>query len=212
VVIQADYANAIGGGEQAFHSDSRQNGVGYYSWTIEKEWMKGLYSNNVTLYFHQVNPASGDPIRIPGPTIMVTNRPPTYYRHEPTKVLRGRDLAIALPTLLAAVLLCVCGVSIFNRKHRSIGLGNVMGRRKGYGTGKSRVERLGLLKQKAAAVQLRELQVASAEHYKDVDNQARDQGHARADSDALGSLAGAPVQERTNYFRDEMKKQQHSRV
>jgi hypothetical protein len=47
--------------------------------------------------------------------------------------------------------------------------------------------------------------------YRDVPVEREDRrttGHARADSDSLGSLVGTPTEERTNYFRDEMRRQE----
>ena len=146
---------------------------------------------------------------------MVTNKPAEYYRQPKTPVPKGQSLYIALPTVFGFVLLCVCGGYIINRKHRKIGLGNVMGRRNGYGVGKSRSQRLGLGKKKAGAIRLREQELTAGGQYRDAPVQREDSGraasHARADSDALGSLAGTPTEERTNYFRDEMRRQEQSR-
>ena len=90
-----------------------------------------------------------------------------------------------------------------------------MGRRKGYGTGKSRAQRLGLRNKKAGGIQLREQELAANGQYQDVlgdrNAAAGSAGRARADSDGLGSLAGSPTEERTNYFRDELRRQEQSR-
>jgi Ykl077w/Psg1 (Pma1 Stabilization in Golgi) len=172
--------------------------------------MKGLSSNNITLYINPVAPIAGEPASFQGPTVEVTNPVPDIYHPEKTPVPTGESLYIALPTVFGFVLICVCGGFIWNRKHRQIGLGNVMGRRKGYGVGKSRSQRLGLGKKKAGAIQLREQELTAGGQYRDApverEDTNRTTGHARADSDALGSLAGTPTEERTNYFRDEMRR------
>jgi hypothetical protein len=56
-----------------------------------------------------------------------------------------KSLAIALPCVLVFVILLVLGLFFGMRKHRSIGLGSIMGRG-GYGTNKSRRQRMGIEK------------------------------------------------------------------
>lgn len=167
VLIQGDYVNATGGGEQAFQSSSVDNVMGSYSWTIDKSMLQSKSSNNVTLFFFPVNPSADEPVRIPGPTVMVTNRPPEYYRQ--SQVLpTTKDLYIALPCIFVFILLCLFGGALWNRKTRRIGLGNVMGRRRGYGGGKSRAQRMGLSrKSKTEDIVLRERELTSDGQYRD---------------------------------------------
>lgn len=217
VIVMANYVNASGGGPQAFQSPITGAFRGFVSWTIDKAWLMGQSSNNVTLYIYPLNPAANDPESFPGPTVMVTDRPPTYYRQPKTPVPKGKTLYIALPAVFGAIILMVCGTHLWNRKHRRIGLGSVMGRRKGYGTGKSRAQRLGLRnKDKGGAIQLRQQELTADGQYRDVpadrDTAVRAGGRPRADSDALGSLAGSPTEERTNYFRDEIRRQEQNRL
>lgn len=213
IVIQGDYVNATGGGEQAFHSQFTPNAVGSIALTIDKDWLQGRFSNNITLFFFPVNPSFDEPIRVTGPTLMVTNRKAEVYHQEPAKPPKGQSLYIALPTVFGFILVCVVGGFFWNRKHRKIGLGNVMGRNRGYGTGKSRAQRTGLGKKKGAAIQLQEQELTSGGHFRDATSNgiAKDRGHRRADSDALGSLVGTPAEERTNYFREEIKRQAQDR-
>jgi hypothetical protein len=188
---------------------------GYFPWTIDSAWMKGMSSNNITLFINLDSPIFGQLKSYPGPTVEVANPIPDYYHPGKTPAPTGESLYIALPTVFGFVLVCVCGGFIWNRKHRKIGLGNVMGRRKGYGVGKSQSQRLGLGKKKAGAIQLREQELTARGQYRDVpverEDGSRTTGHASADSDALGSLAGTPTEERTNYFRDEMRRQEQHR-
>jgi hypothetical protein len=146
----------------------------------------------------------------PGPILRVTNRPPNYYRQPLAKAPKGQDLYIALPVVFGFIILCLVGGFFWNKHARKIGLGNVMGRRGGYGVGKSRRQRLGLGKKKSEAIQLREQELRTGPQYTDNPDRRSPQ-HARADSDALGSLAGTPTEERTNYFGDEMDRQQNHR-
>ncbi|TAQ86609.1 hypothetical protein B7494_g5069 [Chlorociboria aeruginascens] len=208
VLIQANYVNASGGGAQAFQSSITTNSWGFVAWTIDKAWLKGGSSNNLTLFITPSNPAADEPTSIEGPTLMVTNSPaPEPYRQTPAKAPTGQSLYIALPTVFGFIIVCVCGGFFLNRKNRKIGLGNVMGRR-GYGIGESRTQRMGIGKKKAAAIRLREQELTSEGQYRDAPlEHERPRGHLRNDSDALGSLAGTPTEERTNYFRDELDRQ-----
>ena len=196
-------------GEQAFESPITPSYFGFYSWLIDNSWLQGLSSNNITLFIVPLNPIANEPVTITGPTLTVTNKPAEYYRQPKTSVPKGQSLYIALPVVFGFVLLCVCGGYLYNRKQRKIGLGNVMGRRNGYGVGKSRSQRLGLGKKNSVAIRLRNQDLMSGGQYRDAPSQRVDNdravNHARADSDALGSLAGSPTQERTNHFRDEMR-------
>jgi hypothetical protein len=183
-------------------------------WTIDKDWLQGLSSNNITLWINPYNPINGEANSLGGVNLEVTNKPAEYYRQPKTPLPEGQSLYIALPTVFGFIILCVCGGAIYNRKHRKIGLGNVMGRRNGYGVGKSRSQRLGLRKKKDGAIQLREQELTAGGQYRDVplpDERNPTHGHARADSDALGSLAGTPTEERAGYFRDEMRRQEQNR-
>jgi hypothetical protein len=216
VLVQANYVNISDGGPQAFQSPITANYKGFYAWTIDKAWLKDESWNNVTLYLFPSNPAANEPQSFTGPTVMVTNRPPTWYRQPKTPIPEGRTLYIALPTVIGAIILLVCGTHLWNRKNRTIGLGNIMGRRKGYGTGKSRAQRLGLRrKHKVGDIQLREQELTANGHYRDIpddrDTATRAARRPRADSDSLGSLAGTPTEEGPNYFRDEIRRQEQNR-
>jgi hypothetical protein len=209
--VQANYVNTTRDGPQAYSSTPLSNAWGFVSWTIKSDWLKSLPSNNVTLYIVAQGGRS-----VAGPTVMVTTSPTPGPYHQPqTQPPKGKDLYIALPAVGGFVILCVCGGFIFNRKHRKIGFGNVMGRRKGYGVGKSRRQRLGLSK-KTGAIKLREQELTADGQYRDVPTQqeARAPGHVRGESDGLASLVATPTEEGPrsgNFFRDEMRRQEQER-
>jgi hypothetical protein len=208
VEVQGDYVNATGG-DQAYGSNLTANAVGAVAMTVDKEWLQGKSSNNITLFLFAISAALGDNNRAQGPTLMVTNRPADYYRQEPAKAPGKKELYIALPIVFAFIIICVIGGYFWNRKTRKIGLGNVMGRKGGYGSRKSKAQRMGLgKKNKAAEIQLREQELTADGQFKDMGPpKIHIQGHTRGDSDALGSLAGSPTKEGTNYFREEIKRQ-----
>lgn len=127
---------------------------------------------------------------------------------------------------------------MWNRKTRTIGLGNVMSRgRRGYGVAKSRAKRMtmtmkGGRKKQQAMHNIRMMDNLPEEQlYRDEPQQfdgrrdyqydadareVRMGGHGRRDSD-LGSLAGTPTSEQfprqqgNNAFREEMERQRRER-
>lgn len=157
--------NASGGGVQAFQSTPTSSNLGFIAWTIDKTWLKGMKFNNVTLF---ITPTQKTAISsVQGPTLMVTTSPPPEpYRQPPSKAPHGTSLYIALPTVLAFVVLVIGGTFYCNRKHRTIGMGSVMGRRKGYGTG-SRRQRMGLGKKQDRAIMLRDQELTADGQYRD---------------------------------------------
>jgi hypothetical protein len=131
-----------------------------------------------------------------GPMITLEYEPPKHIPPPPKNSIDKTGLMIGLPVGLGFVGLVVIGLFIGMRKNRVIGIGNIMGRRnRGYGSGKSRRQRLGLGKKGAIALEERSV---SGPRY----------GHARGDS--LGSLVsddGRPAAPGSNVFRDEIQRQ-----
>lgn len=140
-----------------------------------------------------------------GPMITLTNEPPRHYAPPPVNSINKEGLIIGLPIGLGFVVLVAVGLFFGMRKHRTIGLGNIMGRRnRGYGVGKSRRQRLGLGKK--GAIRLEEREGAPMPHY------SEEHGHARGDS--LGSLVsddGIRPTPGGNHFRDEVQRQRTGR-
>jgi hypothetical protein len=138
-----------------------------------------------------------------GPMFTLENAPPNHYPPPPTNSIDKQGLYIGLPIGLVFVAVVVIGLYFGMRKNRIIGVGNIMGRRnRGYGTGKSRSERLGLGKK--GAIRLEERRTAP--QYNDA------RGHSRSDS--LGSLVsedGIRPAPGTNQFRDEIDRQRTGR-
>ncbi|ESZ94970.1 hypothetical protein SBOR_4653 [Sclerotinia borealis F-4128] len=166
VFIQANYVNASGGGVQAFQSIPTSNNLGFIAWTIDKVWLKGMSFNNVTLYITPTQKTAVSSVQ--GPTFMVTTSPaPEPYRQSPSKAPHGASLYIALPTVLAFVVLVIGGTCYCNRKNRTIGIGSVMGGRRGYGTGSKR-QRMGLGKKKNRTIMLRNQELTADGQYRDV--------------------------------------------
>ncbi|KAF2651948.1 hypothetical protein K491DRAFT_719361 [Lophiostoma macrostomum CBS 122681] len=193
--------------QEVWSSAETQNSWGFVTVPTSKDWLQGQTSYNLTFYAIMFE---GDDVTkkanpYEGPTIMITNEPAQHYQPpDPTKVPNKEGLMIGLPVSLGFVLLVVVGLYFGMRKHRHIGLGSIMGRRsKGYGTGKSKRQRMGLGKK--GAIRLEDRENAAA--------QARS-APAHAHGDSLGSLVSddeirpAPG---GNQFRDEIRRQQTGR-
>ncbi|KAH9207300.1 hypothetical protein DL95DRAFT_346626 [Leptodontidium sp. 2 PMI_412] len=215
VNIVANYVNDTGHGPVAFKSDPVSVSDGYYVWTIQKDWLQDLKTNNVTLFLNRINPPAGAQGSLPGPTVRVKVYEKPIYHQPPSEAPKGQTLYIALPVVGAFIILFVVGGYFYNRRSRKIGLGNVVGRRSGYGTGKSRSQRMGLGKTSKGDIQLRDRELTADGQYRDSPAKvAMSPGREteRRDSDGLGSLTGSPTgMGGQNYFRDELRRQEGMR-
>ncbi|OBT68399.1 hypothetical protein VE03_02811 [Pseudogymnoascus sp. 23342-1-I1] len=216
VFILVNYLNASVGGEQAFQSETLSGSRGWYALSVLEAWKQGSKENYIDLFLAT---ASGGK-RLPGPRIAIGTAP-AAEDFKPTAAPKGPALYIALPAVFGFIIVCVCGGFWWNRHVRKIGLGNVMGRRKGYGIGKSRGERLGMGRKGAIKLQEREGEAAALDAQTSFRDEPLDLGQdrARRDSD-LGSLVGTPIRPEfgngvggggNNVFRSEMERQERER-
>ncbi|KAF1962954.1 hypothetical protein CC80DRAFT_588441 [Byssothecium circinans] len=191
---------------ETWTSENLPNQLGYAAIKMEKEWLQGYTHYNLS--FRALNFRLNDPSAkldaFDGPQITLTYPSPEHYPPSEKTKFNKEGLMIGLPASFGFVCLVVFGLWFGMRKNRTIGLGNIMGRRRGYGTGKSRRQRLGLGKKGAIKLEERE----TGPQYRDVPRG----GHGRGDS--LGSLVSdddiRPAPGR-NHFRDEMNRQQTGR-
>lgn len=157
--------------------------------------------------------------QLKGPRVAIGTAP-EEVEFKPTQAPRGQSLYIALPAVFGFIVVCVCGGFWWNRHARVIGLGNVMGRRKGYGIGKSRGERMGMGRQGAIKLQERDGGASALDaqpSFRDNTFGLDQDGRGRRDSD-LGSLVGTPTRSEFgnstgggNVFRSEMERQERER-
>ncbi|KAF3006173.1 hypothetical protein E8E14_008734 [Neopestalotiopsis sp. 37M] len=240
IQIQGNYINQTTGETttQAFQSDKMVASWGFWALTVDKSLMNGKSGVNITTQITAVNVTSSTSSKsYKGPTVLITNTP--VYHAEPAKLPNGAALYIGLPVIFGFVIICLFGTCLWNKKQRRITLGNVMSRtRFGHGLGKKPSS--GLTKrqkeQKAAErVQLmeREIVASGGQVYRDEPTNTHYIDLPRRDSDALGSLAGTPTEDRRmefqqqtgnrdgrervadgerNYFRDEMRRQEQDRL
>ncbi|KAI2628078.1 hypothetical protein GGS26DRAFT_132476 [Hypomontagnella submonticulosa] len=225
ILVQGNYLNETTGQvtDQAFESPKWSASWGFWSYKIEESLMKYQSAKNITLQLATLTANGSESRIIPGPRVLVTHYPGP--QPESGKTPDTTALVIALPTVFGFIALCLVGTCIWNKKTRKIGLGNIMSRgRHGYGIGKSSRSRMGFGKKNKAneRIQLmeREIEAEGGEVYRDMPDRPR------RDSDALGSLAGTPTEERRmdfhvpgsrdqrdrNLFRDELRRQNDERL
>jgi hypothetical protein len=181
--------------------------------TLDAAWLQGQSFNNLSLTLVSFDPTVNKPAtKWPGPIIGLMNQPVQHYQPSPHPELNKLGLEVGIPVGLGAFLLIIGGLWFGMRKTRRIELGNVMGRRKGYGVGKSRRQRLG----KQADIQLREAALRpESPGFRDEPLQGaevpeRFAGHAREES--LGSLVSSTAGDsfsrpQGNVFREELERQ-----
>ena len=188
---------------------------------MDKEWLQGNKRNNLTFRLNALDGPNARLIEQAGPSVSLTIPPVVHYPGPPRLAPNKLGLAIGIPIGIGFFLFIVFGLFIGMRKHRRIDVGSVMGRRKGYGVGKSRRERVG----KKAGIRLGDpaVDLDTRNQYRDqpvqdVELQDRKVGHTREES--LGSLVSSPTREglgeqtttpRTNAFRDEISRQRTGR-
>lgn len=213
VILVGNFANASIGGEQAFQSQSQAGAVGWYALSIDDAWRQGFTENYIDLF---LTTTSGK--LVAGPRLAIAKKN-TQTPFQKAKAPTGQSLYIALPTVLGFIVLCVGGGFWWNRKARVVGLGNVMGRRRGYGVGKSRRQRMGIGKKGAIKLQDRDAGTAAEDvppSFRD-DTFELEQDRRRIRDSDLGSLVNTPTRPEFgldgggNVFRDEMRRQDGER-
>jgi len=208
--------NASGGGAVAWSSPRTLNNYGYVTMTMDSAWLQGQPRNNLTLNIIQLDPTPDHRAssRI-GPIVSLINKPVQHYPPSPPTKPPGKlGLLVGLPVAFGFFLFVLLGLLFGMRKHRKIGLGSVMGSRKGYGVGKSRRQRVG----NKGAIRLGEREAGAPDtEFRDeptrgVELQQRQ--HAREES--LDDLVSSPTEQTDhrrhgNAFRDEISRQRTGR-
>ncbi|KAB5578413.1 hypothetical protein GE09DRAFT_1089546 [Coniochaeta sp. 2T2.1] len=234
--ITGSYFNSTTGETttQAFSSGSLAAAWSFYAWTVDSSLLSGNPGGvNISLAIASLTPGASAMTPFQGPVVQVAK--PKGYVPEKAKPPTGPALYIALPTVLGFVVVMLVGTCWWNKNHRKIEIGSVMGRKKGYGVGRSKRQRVfggqSKRERKEQGIRLMERDVTGQEGvggYRDdapprinVSKPEADGfdfgGVPRRDSDALGSLAGSPTEERFpgrkegNAFRDELSRQERER-
>lgn len=191
---------------------------GFWPFKLEDTHLKGNRINNVTITLLSSLKGSNDKTKSVALPVALTR--PGLDQYTSAGGSTRQNLLIALPVSLGGCALILIGLFLWNRKTRRIQLGNIMSRsRHGY-TGR---RHRGLFRKgpKDNGIQLDAAPLAPdspppTDSYRD---ECDAPGRPRRDSDALGSLAGSPVDpsfERQgttgrNAFRDELRRQEDER-
>ncbi|KAI9849075.1 MAG: hypothetical protein M1838_000276 [Thelocarpon superellum] len=217
ILIELNYVNTNGGGLQAWESPKTENNYGFISVTMDDNWRQGNSMNNLTFTMVELDPTADARAKtIGGPTVALIQKPPTYPQPSPpTQAPNKLGLMVGLPVTLGSLVMIMLCLYVSTRKTRRIGLGNVMGRRRGYGVGKSRRQRLRTGRVRGGAIRLSDDEEDGGipSHgrstgdgdFRDEPNRgvelSRRRGatstptnhqHGRSDSLGLGSLVGSP--------------------
>ncbi|KKZ61961.1 hypothetical protein EMCG_03554 [[Emmonsia] crescens] len=204
ITIGLNYVNSNENeGLSAYTSDRTENSYGFVTIKMDKDWLHGQSRNNLSVHIVEHSPGSNDRAKmVAGPIVSLVPKPGKHHPPPPpTPVPNKMALAIGLPVALCVFFLILLGLYFGMSKNRRIGLGNIMGSRsKGYGGGKSRIERLGGRGRRgsagaaAAAVRLGELN--DGEQYTDEPRG----GTVRADTDIFNESERT----RGNAFREQV--------
>jgi hypothetical protein len=218
ITILLNYANDTDNGNRvAWTSDGTPREKGFVTVKMEDDWR--LDTGNATLEFALISytPVSEHTAKpLDGPTVFLSKTSTRYAPPPKTKLPDNISLYVGVPLGVGGLIFVLLGLYFGMRKHRHIGMKSIMGRRKGYGTRKSKRERLGL---KKGAIRLEEREVTDPA----VDYRERDEirpapagqdwpmppgAPRRGTEESLGSLVNDPSD---NSFRREMEKQRTGR-
>lgn len=210
IAIVLNYANDSSH-RAAWTSEGVPKEKSFVTVTMDKVWLQE-FSNN-TLEFALVSYITASDHTNPpyeGPTIFLSEKAATHFKPPPhTKLPDKLSLLIGLPVGLGALLVVLFGLFYGMKKHRHIDVTKILSKRKGYGVGKSRRQRLG----KKGAIRLEEREVLHTRAPRGDDEimgVPPVRGHAREES--LGSLVSDGGNGRQgNAFRDEIEKQRTGR-
>jgi hypothetical protein len=126
---------------------------------MDENFLQGVDNNTLKFAVVSFSPSGNHPkdaIPVDGPTVYLSKAPVKHFTPPPhTKLPSNLSLLIGLPLGLGALVFVSLGLFFGMRKHRHINVGAVMGKRAGYGVGKSRRQRLG----KKGAIRLEEREV-----------------------------------------------------
>ncbi|GME22206.1 uncharacterized protein LTHEOB_6138 [Neofusicoccum parvum] len=185
--------------KQVWSSGPVNNKIGATAVDMKEEWLQGYTAYNLTFFALHFDSVADNPVTIyDGPTVQLKAKPPHHYEPPPvTKVPNELGLKVGLPVCLGFVVIVVAGLFFGMRKQRRIGLGNVMGRNRGYGSRKSRRQRLGFGGPKKEDALLQEQELLADPQYRD---------HSPPAPTPLSPVA-TPAEDGRNAFREEIERQ-----
>ncbi|KAL4803664.1 hypothetical protein BDV18DRAFT_162682 [Aspergillus unguis] len=144
ITIELRYPDSLEG-SSAYTSDKTDNSYGYIPLHMSNEWLQGKQNNTLTLYIIELDSTLDRRASArQGPTITLRPRPIEHYKPSPPPRFNKLALCIGLPVSLTVVLIIVVTLVYSMRKSRETIGGSAFwsSRRRGYGIGKSRAQRV----------------------------------------------------------------------
>ncbi|KAL4919964.1 hypothetical protein BDW62DRAFT_199375 [Aspergillus aurantiobrunneus] len=144
ITIELRYSDLLEG-SSAFTSEKTDNSYGYIPLHMNKEWLQGKQNNTLTLYIIELDSTLDRRASArQGPTITLRPRPVEHYKPSPPPRFNKLALCIGLPASLVVVAIVVATLVFSMRKSRDTIISSAfwVSRKRGYGIGKSRSQRL----------------------------------------------------------------------
>ncbi|KAL4780746.1 hypothetical protein BJX76DRAFT_37052 [Aspergillus varians] len=145
ITIELRYSDSLEG-SSAFTSEKTDNSYGYIPLHMRKEWLQGKQNNTLTLYIIELDSTLDQRASArQGPTITLRPRPVEHYKPSPPLRFNKLALCIGLPVSFVVVIIVVVTLVYSMRKSRDTIISSAFwgSRKRGYGIGKSRPQRLG---------------------------------------------------------------------
>ncbi|KAL7902035.1 hypothetical protein HDV63DRAFT_377684 [Trichoderma sp. SZMC 28014] len=217
IIVRLDYLNRTSNEWvklESFDDNRVPASWGFWPLQVKKSYLMGEKTNNITITLLSAPHGSND--KNSSIALPVLFQKPALPQNSKPQLPTGHTLSIALPLAFGCFIFIIVGLFVWNRKSRRIELGNIMSRsRHGYNGRKAR-RNIFHSRRDVGSVQLHN----ADDHLGDGDyHDAPIAG--RRDSEALGSLAGTPIDEtfqhqgttggHQNAFRDEMARQNQER-
>lgn len=143
ITIELRYSDSLDG-SSAYTSDKTDNSYGYIPLHMRAEWLQNKPNNTLTLYIIELDSTLDRRASArQGPTITLHPKPVEHYKPSPPAKFNKLALCIGLPVSLIVVIVVVVTLAMSMRRDRE-GMSSLLwgSRRKGYGIGKSRNQRV----------------------------------------------------------------------
>ncbi|KAJ0426437.1 hypothetical protein BJY00DRAFT_272157 [Aspergillus carlsbadensis] len=143
ITIELRYSDSLEG-SSAFTSEKTDNSYGYIPLHMRRDWLQGKPNNTLTLYIIELDSTLDRRASArQGPTITLRPKPVKHYKPSPPARFNKQAVYIGVPVSIAVVSIVVIALVCSMRRTREA-IANIFPnpRRRGYGIGRSRTQRL----------------------------------------------------------------------